>query len=125
MKVLLSIKPEYVDRIFSGTKKYEFRKSTFKKSNVKTIVVYATMPVGRVIGEFEIEEILKDRPQELWNETKQFAGVSEDFFFEYFSGRENGVAIKVGNIIKYDEPKMLQELGPSLTAPQSYRYLHS
>ena len=34
MKVLLSIKPEYVDKIFSGEKRYEYRKSMFKNKNI-------------------------------------------------------------------------------------------
>ena len=40
MKVLLSIKPEFADKIFNGTKKYEFRKSIFKNKDVDTVVVY-------------------------------------------------------------------------------------
>lgn len=31
MEVLLAIKPEFVEKIFSGEKKYEFRKVVFKK----------------------------------------------------------------------------------------------
>ena len=44
MKVLLSIKPEFVEAIFSGEKLYEYRKAIFKK-NVTTVVIYATKPV--------------------------------------------------------------------------------
>ena len=58
MKVLLSIKPEFVEKIFAGTKKYEFRKSLFKKSGVKYVVIYASAPIKRVVGEFEIDDIL-------------------------------------------------------------------
>lgn len=42
---LLSIKPEYVDKIFSGKKGYEHRKAIFKQ-DIKTIVVYSTQPVS-------------------------------------------------------------------------------
>ena len=48
MKVLLSIKPEFVEKIFAGTKKYEFRKSLFKKNGVKDVVIYASAPIKRV-----------------------------------------------------------------------------
>jgi len=123
MRVLLSIKPEYADQIFSGTKKYEFRKSAFKKSGIKTVVVYSTMPVGKVIGEFEIDKILWEQPHDLWEETKSFAGISRDFFFKYFSGREKAVAIKVGEATRYDQPMNLHDLGDNIKAPQSYRYL--
>ena len=52
MKVLLSIKPEFVEKIFSGEKRFEYRKSIFKQQNIDTIVIYSTMPVGMIVGEF-------------------------------------------------------------------------
>lgn len=60
MKVLLSIKPEYAQKIFAGEKKYEYRKRIFKRNDVDMIVVYVTKPVGKVVGEFEIAEILEE-----------------------------------------------------------------
>ena len=60
MKVLLSIKPEFAEKIFNGTKKYEFRKSIFKNKDVDTVVVYASSPWQYVIGEFHIDKILND-----------------------------------------------------------------
>ena len=39
MTVLLSIKPEFAEKIFNGTKKFEFRKSIFKNTDVKKVVV--------------------------------------------------------------------------------------
>ena len=53
MKVILSIKPEFANKIFNGTKKFEFRRTLFKKKEVKKIVVYASAPISKVIGEFE------------------------------------------------------------------------
>lgn len=51
--ILLSIKPEYANRIFDGSKKYEFRKHLPQKK-IDKIVVYSTDPVQRVIGEVEV-----------------------------------------------------------------------
>ena len=36
MKILLSIKPEFAEKIFSGSKKYEFRRRIFKAPGEKT-----------------------------------------------------------------------------------------
>ena len=66
MKVLLSINPEYVEKIFSGEKKYEFRRNIFKRKNIKSIIIYSTSPVKKVVGEFYIEEIIEDLPEKLW-----------------------------------------------------------
>lgn len=123
MKVLLSIKPEFVDRILEGTKKFEFRKNSFKRQGITTVVVYSTMPVGKVVGEFDIEDVISESPELLWQKTGQAAGISKEFFDEYYLGREKGTAIKVGNVIIYERPLCLSELGENITPPQSYRYL--
>lgn len=123
MKVLLSIKPEYVEKILNGSKKFEFRKSIFKNDNVKSVVVYSTMPIGKVVAEFDIVHILKDTPDVIWKKTSEFSGISRKFFDEYYCGREHAIAIKIGNVRKYDKPMDLKEIGSGITPPQSYRYL--
>lgn len=122
MKVLLSIKPEFAERIFNGTKKYEFRKAIFKNPNVKTVVVYASSPVQQVIGEFEIEDILSDDPECLWEKTKEFSGITEEFFFDYFDLRDKGFAIKVKKPKRYKKPLNLRS-SFNTAPPQSFRYL--
>ncbi|MBN2858466.1 MAG: ASCH domain-containing protein [Candidatus Delongbacteria bacterium] len=122
MKVLLSIKPEYANKIFAGTKKYEFRRSIFKNPNIKTIVVYSSSPVQKVIGEFEIETILKTNINDLWNLTEQGSGINKDFFFEYYKGRECGFAIKIKKTLRYEEPLDLKK-NFNLTPPQSFVYI--
>lgn len=56
--VLLSIKPEFTHKIFDGTKKYEFRKKVFKDENIRKVIVYASSPEKKVLGEFDIDRIL-------------------------------------------------------------------
>lgn len=122
MKVLLSIKPEYVEKIFSGEKQFEYRKSIFKK-NVDTIVIYATMPIGKIVGEFQIETILYDSPQSIWEKTKERAGITSDFFYEYFKQKNIAYAIKIKNVVKYPlERDPFLEI-TNFFAPQSFRYL--
>jgi len=53
MQVLLSIKPEYAEKILNGEKKYEFRKVLPKNKSITKVIIYATMPIGKVIGEFQ------------------------------------------------------------------------
>jgi predicted transcriptional regulator len=123
MKVLLSIKPEFVDRIFDGSKRFEFRKNLFKRDGINKVVIYSTMPVGKVVGEFEIKSIFLDEVAKLWSRTSKHSGISQSFFDEYYQGKEKGVAIQIGKLTKYSEPLPLSHLGANITAPQSYRYL--
>lgn len=124
MKVLLSIKPQYADRIFNGEKKYEYRKSIFKRNDIDTVVVYSTKPVGKVIGEFEIDTIIKGTPTEVWEITKKYSGIYKKDYKQYFSGRNDCVAIAIKNARRYDEPIELNQYNPNIkVAPQSFIYL--
>ena len=121
----MSIKPEYVEKIFTGEKKFEYRKSIFSKKNIKTVVIYSTMPVGKVVGEFEIGEILSAHPSEIWVITKEFSGVNEGFYHQYFKDRDLAHAIQIRNIVVYNRAKTLNEVVVSNVAPQSFCYLDS
>lgn len=123
MKIILSIKPEYANKILDGSKKFEFRKVSFSSSQVESVLIYATKPVGKVVGEFEVETVHVDAPQKIWNKTKKYAGIKKSFFDEYYKDRSVAVAIAVGKVQRYEEPIDLRSLGAELTAPQSFRYL--
>ncbi len=122
MKVVLSIKPEFANKIFDGSKKYEFRKAIFKNESIKSVLVYASSPTQKVIGEFQIEQILKHDLKTLWNLTKDFSGISEEYFYSYFADKDFGFAIKIKNKIKFKTPKCLKK-DYNLTPPQSFVYL--
>jgi predicted transcriptional regulator len=119
----LSIKPEYAERIFSGKKRYEFRRSIFKSRRVTHVVVYATSPVRMVVGEFEVADIIHDDVESLWKVTGSVAGISESKFFDYFYSKGKGYAIQIGKTKRYT-PSLSLKREYGLTPPQSFAYLH-
>lgn len=119
--ILLSIKPEYVERIFNGSKKFEFRKHLPQK-NVERIVVYSTDPVQRVVGEVDVLGTLTMKPSPLWETTKTTAGISRAKYRAYFQGCTTAYAFQLGQTYIYDTPKTLEEMGIN-SAPQSFVYL--
>lgn len=124
MKILLSIKPKYIEKIFKGEKRYEYRKSIFKNKDVESIIVYATKPIDRVIGEFTFDKIIEDDPKDLWDRTYRYSGINKEDFMKYFEGREKGFALCIDKIIKYPYPLELSEIDPTIKAPpQSFRYI--
>ncbi|OEF21057.1 hypothetical protein A145_04940 [Vibrio splendidus 5S-101] len=125
MKALLSIKPEFVEKIMSGEKLFEFRKAVFKRPGVKSVVIYSTMPEGKIVGEFEIGVILKSHPEDLWKETEKSSGIQKQFFDMYFSEREVAYAIQIKKFKKYDTPINPYEVEPNFKAPQSFKYIDS
>jgi predicted transcriptional regulator len=122
MRVLLSIKPEFALKIFNGSKRYEYRRVIFKNQEISRVIVYASDPVKRIIGEFEIEDIIHDEPHVLWVKTKNHAGISEKRFFEYFTNKAKGYAIKVKTTTMYDNPLPLNSFKLS-SPPQSFAYV--
>ncbi|RKP47854.1 ASCH domain-containing protein [Cohnella endophytica] len=123
MKVLLSIRPEYANKIFSGEKRYEYRKNIFKKKNIDSILVYSTKPVGKIIGEIYIDEIIEDEPNNIWVNTHEFSGITHNYFQDYFNDRELGFAIKIKEAILFDRPLELADVISSGKAPQSFCYI--
>lgn len=122
MKIILSIKPEFAKKIFEGDKKFEFRRSIFKNKNVSKVIVYASSPISKVIGEFEIGDILFKDLTTLWNETKEFSGITEDYFYDYFTGKESGFALEVKRVKRYEKELCIKESFGKVP-PQSFAYL--
>ena len=122
-RALLSIKPCFAYAILRGEKKYEFRRSIFTR-RVDVILLYACAPVGQVLAEFDVRSIISDPVQSLWNRTKSFAGIGEEYFFKYFHGKKYGHAIEIGEVRPFETPFCpIRTLG--IRPPQSFVYLRS
>lgn len=119
--MLLSINPVHVENILNGTKHYEFRKRACKR-HVDKILIYSTTPVMKVVGEAEIEDVLVDKPEAIWEKTKKKSGIDKAFFDQYYEKRNQAVAYKLKNVVKYDRPKELKEYGVAC-APQAFQYV--
>ena len=73
--ILLPIKPEYAYKILSGEKKYEYRKR-IASLDVTRIVIYATYPISKILGEVSVSGYLKDDPPKIWDITKASSGIT-------------------------------------------------
>ena len=86
------------------------------------VVVYITSPTCRVVGEFDVTDVISGSVEDLWSLTSRHAGIDRDGFFDYFRGRNIGHAIVIGSVRKYRTPLDLAEtLG--IRAPQSFVYI--
>jgi predicted transcriptional regulator len=106
----------------SGEKKVEFRKVRFR-NEVSHAVVYASSPIQRVIGYFDITYIVEDSPADLWARYGAEAGIVQEEFHMYFNSSDRGIAIGIGKVQSLMEPVQLHALGSSLKPPQSFAYL--
>ena len=123
MNVLLSVKPKYADEIISGKKKYEFRKSIFKRDDIEKVYIYSSSPVKKIIAIVDIGYILSDSPQKLWDECHEEAGISESDFFKYFKNSDVGYAIKISNVQEFSPSIDPYDIIENFRPPQSFYYL--
>ena len=120
-KMLLSINPEHVENIMNGNKKFEFRKVRCR-SEVDKIIIYATSPIMKVVGEADVIDVIVDLPEQVWKRTSEYAGISKLFYDRYFQNKEVAVAYRLGKVRKYTNPLTLADFGINF-APQSFVYV--
>lgn len=119
---LMSLKPKYADAILSGRKTCEFRRTAFAQE-VSFVVIYATKPVGQVVGIARVTAIEEGTPEELWTEFQTIGGITEEEFVAYYLGAESGIAITLDCPVRLPEALALESLSDSLRPPQSFLYL--
>jgi len=123
--VLLSIKPKYVKEILSGAKQYEFRKQIFKKESAKTVFIYSSSPQNKIVACFRVGKIVEGHPDFLWEQFREVSGISEQEFFEYFSDRVTGYAIRIDDLEPFPEPVDPHVMFERFVAPQSFCYVEN
>jgi len=120
---LISVHPKYVQRIMQGEKKVEFRKKPFRRP-VQAVAIYATLPIGKIVGLCLKPRTCQGSPSELWSKYKAVAGMTEEEFYNYYAGSRAGFAIELHDLLILDRPIDLKALSDRLVAPQNFSYLH-
>lgn len=124
--VLLSVRPEYADKIFSGTKTVELRR-IFPKATIDTVLMYVTSPVKALVGITTVEKVIVQHPFALWKRVRNEAGITYEEFETYYEGASLGYAIFLDEVKRFSQPISLNELREQWAGfqpPQSYFYLH-
>lgn len=121
----MSIKPQFIEKIRRGEKKFEFRRVLPRRQEVDSIIVYASKPVGKVVGEITVNDYLTFPVDEMWEWTKDKAGITREEFFNYFHDKKNAHAIAIESYQDYEQPIPLDVLLPGKVPPQSYCYLNN
>ena len=123
MKVILSIRPKFCQLIFDGQKKYEYRKRVFTRSDVDKVYIYATKPICRIVGYFTIAAMIEDSPNVMWQMTHEGSGITKEYFDAYFKNCDMAHAIKIGEVVKLDNPIDPKEVIKDFHAPQNFMYV--
>ena len=96
--IVLPILPVYADGIMNGSKRVEFRKRNVPIATSR-VVLYATLPVGRVVGVIEVVAIHEVEPTIAWSQYSSIGGIEQTEFFEYYKNTPLARVLKIANPI--------------------------
>ncbi len=123
--LLLSIRPRFVDMIFSGTKTVELRRVKPRLQAGDLVVIYASGTTKGIVGAFETKGVTAATPSYIWKRHNGGGGLTKKEFDSYFSDAAVGYAIQIGKVWKVPQPVSLHTLRKrraDFRPPQSYHY---
>ena len=121
--IILPIRNEYIQRIFSGEKKYEFRKCLCSQP-IDTIFLYETAPTMKIVGCVSVVRKLRDKKEVMWEKCFPYAGICKEDFEHYFRKNEYACAYELSSPHCFDIPINKEDLGIKHSI-QSFAYIDS
>lgn len=123
---VISIKPQYVEAIVEGQKIYELRRRKPNLVKGDLLFIYETSPRKKVTASAELERIINENIDTLWEKVAESCAVNFETFTDYFKGCKNGYALQLKNVKSYRNPLSLDDLRcqmPKYMPPQFFHYL--
>jgi predicted transcriptional regulator/RimJ/RimL family protein N-acetyltransferase len=118
--LILSIRREHAENIFSHKKLFELRK-VLPRTRFSRVYLHETGGAG-IVGWFNSGKVIRKPLSQLWASVRTRA-TTRSRFFKYFSGWQSGCAIEVVRPRRFAAPFSPEELRvevPQFTAPMSY-----
>lgn len=123
--LLISLKPDYAELVFAGTKKAELRRRISADLSNRDVFIYVSSPVMELRGGFRIGQVWEGTPNQIWSTVRSYAGITRRGFDEYYEGQNIAYALEIVDVWQYRYPRTLSQLREQFAnfiAPQSYRY---
>ncbi|MDE1837643.1 MAG: hypothetical protein KGJ23_13655 [Euryarchaeota archaeon] len=120
--ILFSIKTEFAERIYSGSKRTELRRNCPSRAS-QIAFLYETKPRSAITGAIQIARIRRDTPAATWARSSSTLGISRSQFDSYLRGSSLAVSVEISRSMRFDRSIALHaDIGVS-AAPQSFCYL--
>jgi predicted transcriptional regulator len=123
-RILMSIRPKYVDRIITGAKDVEVRRRFSDRWLGCRAVLYGSNPLSSLVGEATISAINRDTPDRIWSSYGPRLGAELKEFEQYAGSNAEVSAIEFTDVTPYMAPIGLTQLShlinSDLHPPQSF-----
>lgn len=123
MDIILALYPKNIEKMASGVKKFEFRRSIYKDRTVKKVYVYATVPIKKIVATFDVIQIIEGTPEEVWNTCGNYSGSTKDSLMNYFKGKNLVYALELGSFKWLENPIDPREYIDNFYPPQFFQYV--
>jgi predicted transcriptional regulator len=122
MDVLLSVRPEYTEKLFSGEKLYEFRKRK-PKEIIGRVLIYESRRSRKILGWFSVRTIHSGSPGDIWERCKDHSGIEKKRYLSYCNGNKVIHALEIDHIFRFNPPRNPFDMIPDFKPPQDFVYL--
>lgn len=125
-QAIISIKPDYADSIFAGTKTIEVRRHPMHIEAGTVLWIYVTLPRGTLQGFSIVDYVRVSTPAQIWKRYGSLTAITRRQYFQYIEGADKASAIGLSNVVEIDAPislKQLQRYDGAFHPPQRFRHL--
>ena len=124
--ILLSVRPQYAHAILAGTKRVEIRRKRPDADPGTPVIIYATKPVGAVIGTASIDRICEGTPDHLWQQHHDQMGIVRSEYDDYLCGMSTAYVLLLSGARSLHSPLTLDDMRETadFQPPRSYRYIN-
>lgn len=124
--LLLSVRPHFAESILAGFKTAEIRRQRPDVRPGTLVIIYATKPLGAIVGTARIADVSEGVPHELWAQHHDRVGISREEFDGYLENAVMGYILLLERVQRLVPLLTLEEMraATSFKPPQSYRYVN-
>src|ERR1041384_1865410 len=117
---IISIRPQYSNKILAGTKTIELRKSAMGLSEGDVVLVYSSAPEQRFAFWFRIQKIEALPVNKMWDSHSHQLGIGFEDYSAYFDGLTMAVGFHIGEVqpLTPIPLKEIELLVPGFVPPQ-------
>ncbi|MGD0037280.1 MAG: GNAT family N-acetyltransferase [Bacteroidota bacterium] len=127
--ILISVKPSHIEKILTGEKVIELRRKFSSDNKGCIALLYATQPIGKVLGDALIKDVIIEKPARVWRDFQGFLGCSKQEFDDYTKGADTISALLLDQVSKYPHPfewdQVMQTFTDISRPPQSFQFIPS
>ena len=120
-RVLISIRPEFAEKILTGQKRFEFRR-VWPAGEAFELVIYASAPAKTLVGSVRVSYVERGSRTAVWERTAVGAGITRSHFMRYTLGKMSVNALALTSATRFAAPIDPKTLFAEFRPPQSFRY---